>query len=176
MCAVTAYTVFLIHIIRNTVHINLLFHRLMECCVKHKHLRGIGHCSSTTLYAHNMCRGVKGRVCYTLLKNRHYLVTNENRACEIGTSVDNAVTDRLNLINRADTSNLFVKKSIYNKLCCRRVVNESGFKDVLFLSACFVNDTGTFDAYTFAISLCKHLALFGVKKLILKRAGACVYN
>ena len=69
-----------------------------------------------------------------------------------------------------------IKKSIYNKAGCCRVICKNGFLNVFVSSCSFVNDSGAFDTDTLTVSLCKNVAAISVKKLILKRTGSCVNN
>ena len=108
--------------------------------------------------------------CLENLVGKHYGI------CEILTAVNNSVADSLNLIGGREATYLTINKSRNKKLHCGRVIGEACLLNVLRLAGSLVDDSGTVNADSLAITLGKNCLGLGIKKLILKRAGAGVYN
>ena len=99
VCAVSSYLILLIHIVRNSVHIRFLGHSLMECGIKYQNLRDFRHSIKTALDTHYSGRSVQGRISNAFVENFHNLVTQKHGLGNIGSAVNNSVTDSFDFIN-----------------------------------------------------------------------------
>ena len=176
MCAVTTDGMFLINLVGDTVHERLLGHGLMECGIKYKNLRGVGHNLKATLNALNMCTGVQGSQIAAKLKLFHNILGQQHGFREECATVDDSVTDSLDLVHALDTAVIGIKKSLYNTLHGNRVVGDG--------NRCLVNLVGqkllvsqlAVNADAVAKTLGDYGIAGGIEQLILQRAGAGVYN
>lgn len=173
--AVAADTVIGVHIIRDTVHIGGRGHGLMECGIKHKHLRYAGHCGKTALDTHDVCVGVQGSEVATEFELFQHFVGKQRGLLEVFAAVDNSVTDRLDLLHGLDATHVCIGKKINNdRDRCRMVRHRQVFFDLFAIREFMLNTAVKTDALT--DSLCHDNIGFGVEQLILERRTARIDN
>ncbi len=177
VCAVATDAVLFVHVVCKTVHISLRSHCLMECGVKYENLGNVLHNCETTLDTLNVRTGVKGCIVIAELELLENLIGEEHGLGEVVAAVDDSVADSLDLGHISDNADLLVGESVdydTNSVgvgCDGKVLlGASVFNEILVVeNANVLTDT-------FADTLCLDRVISGVKKLILERAGACVYN
>jgi len=176
VCAVAADLILLVHLVGDAVNVSRLGHGGMEGRVKYENLGSAGHSLKATLDTHYMSTGVKRCKIAAKLKLCKHLVAEKNGFGEICTTVHDAVTHRLDLAHAFYASVVLVKETLNYKLCRLCVVGHWNLCLVgIAVDKLLVADLAV-KADTVAKTLCENGVTCGVEKLILKRAGTCVYN
>ena len=96
--AILPYCVLLIVFGRNRITVCFRRHGLVECGIKYCYIRLARHQFHAGTDSHQVCRIVQRSKVATLIDNRDYFVVDDNGLCDLGTSVQYAVSDRLYLV------------------------------------------------------------------------------
>ena len=147
----------------------------MKSSVEDEDLGSIGHNVNATVDSHKMRNSVKRRDILAELKLCDDFVVYENRFREIGTAVDDTVSDCFDLAHTANASEFGVGKYFNENLGCLRVICHRNLFGIVGLALALMSD-GTACSDSFANTLCFYFFGFCVEQLIFKRAASCVYN
>ena len=173
--AVTADLVLFDQLLRDRVGICLLRHGLMECGIENEDLRNSGHCVHASSDSHQVRNGMERSQIAAKLKLRDYLVVNDDRLREVGTSVDDTMADCLDLVHACNASVHGICQSSNKDSGRLRMVGHRKIRYVFILSGYLMHDAAV-NTDSLAVSLCLDLIGRGIEKLILQGAAACVDN
>ena len=116
MEAVSANAVFLIHLIRERVHIAVLRHRLMECGIKHAYLRQTGHQLVDCLYTLQVGRVMKRSKLTHFLECSNHLIVDYYRRSKLLATMHHAMAYCVDFLQVLDSTNLRIGKERENEL------------------------------------------------------------
>jgi hypothetical protein len=149
----------------------------MECGVKYENLGNVRHNCETALDTLNVSAGVKRSIVIAELELLENFLGEEHGLGEEVAAVDDFVTYSLDLCHILDNADLLVGEGVDNDT---NGVGMSCDGKVLFgasrLNKVLVVEKSYFLTDALTDTLCLDGIVRGVEKLILKGAGACVYN
>ncbi len=167
METVAADTVLLISLIRQSVHVSLCRHGLMESCVEHAHLGNAGKQVEYCLDADDVSRVVEGCHRIALLDLLDNLRGDEHGLVEVFHAMHHAVTHGINLVEALDHTLLWVCEHLEHLTDCLLVVGHGDLDRLFGTVGQFeleerIGKTDFFDA-----ALCEHVVGAAVNELVL---------
>ena len=147
----------------------------MERGIEDENLGNLRHNGGTAVDTHQMCRGMQGCKVNAHTKLFHDLGGDQAGLKEVGTAVDDAVTDSLDLLHILDAAVLRIGQRIDEDLGSNGVVGHVHCKLNLSAVGKLMRDLAV-KSNTLADTLCKDISRFHIKELVLQRGAACVYN
>src|SRR5574344_717047 len=167
MKSITTNAIVLIIIIRNSIHIGVFRHGLMESCIKDTHLRQTRHKFCYSGYALKVCRIMKWCEVVAGSEVLQHLFVKKYAFIKLLTSMDHTVTDSIDLLQILDGSNLFVNKYREDKFDTFSVLRNI-VHNLLFISIWqFNHDKRTFQADTLDTPSCHNRTVGHVVELVL---------
>ena len=176
MEAVAADLVLLIILIGQGVHIGGGGHGLMEGGIEHGHHGGAGHQSLTGPDPDDIGGIVERSQRVALLDGGHHLIGDQNGPGKLLAAVDHPVTDRVDLLHRADHAVFGVHQGVQHGLD-GLIVGGHGHIGLFdgFLALGLIGKLAV-DTDALAQALGQHLLGLGVEQLVLQRRAAGVDN
>ena len=114
--AVATDSILLVQLVRNSVHICLIWHCLVESGIKYSHLRNARKCLFNRLNTFEVSRVVKRSEFDALNNHLFYFWSDKHRLIKLLAAVYYTVTYRLHLIQRCDATDLLIHEAIQNQL------------------------------------------------------------
>ncbi len=175
MEAVTTHLIFSVPTVRDSIHISLGGHSLMECGIEDSDHGLFGHDILTSLDADNVGGVVERCQGDTFLDALHDLSVDDDRLGEGFTAVHHTVADCVDFVHALDDaivvvlqhSQHFLDGSLvigHIDICVKHVLAGGGVLQV------------SVDADSLTKTLCQNDLGIGVEQLILQRRAACVNN
>ena len=152
--AVASYFVFVIVCIGKTVHICLLRHGLMECCIKYAHHRGAWHQLLTCVDSDQVCRVVQRRKVVALFHCFFHFLCNHCGGRKFFSAMYDTVSHRSDLIQALDYTGLRIRQGIDHKLDGLSMGRHCLVRLYLF-AACRLIGQASVNPDPFAESLCQ---------------------
>ena len=112
---ITAYTILLIKFIRNSIHVGMLRHSLVESCIEYTNLRNIGQNGSNCIYTFQVGRIMKRSQVIASSKSSQHFRSQPYRLAELFASMHHTVTHSVNFIQRLDGSIFRACQSVQDK-------------------------------------------------------------
>ena len=113
---ITAYCILFIQFIRNSIHICIVRHSLMERCIKYTYLRNIRKNSGNSIHTFQVGRIVKRSQVIASGKSFQYFFVQQYRLTETFASVHHTMTYRIDFFQRFDCPIFRINQCIQNKL------------------------------------------------------------
>ena len=123
METVTTYTVLLIELVWESVHVSVVRHCLVECCIEYTYLWNLRSNLLNGVHALEVCRVVEWCKVVASLEYLKNLVCEQCRGAELLTTMYHAVAYSVNLVDRTDGAEL---------LACEYVEDEAYTDSVLW--------------------------------------------
>ena len=108
METIAAYTIFLIQLVGDGIHISLSRHCLVEGGIEDTHLRQARHQFLHGIHTLQVSRVVQGSQVRALLKGLQHLVSQHYRLIELLATMHHTMAHSINLIETLDDANLWV--------------------------------------------------------------------
>ncbi len=177
---VTANAVFLIILVRQTVHVGVGRHGLVESGVEGNYLRNAGKSVLHGVDTQQVGRVVeRGKICAEGNLVQHVLVHQHGAGEEVST-LHNAVTHGLNVFQRLEHTRLRVCEGLEDELHALFVIRDGNVQNYLILSSGSILENAGRKADFLCNTLCnyiKNVVAFHVQKLVLDgRASAVDYE
>ena len=114
--AITTYTILFIQFVRNSIHVSIIRHCLMESRIEYTYLRNVRKNSRNCIYPFQVSRIVKrSQVIASSESFQHFLVQ-QYRFAETLASVYHTVTYCINLIQRFNSAVFRINQRVQDKL------------------------------------------------------------
>jgi len=114
--AITTYTILFIQFVRNSIHISIIRHCLMESRIKYTYLRNVRKNSRNSIHPFQVSRIVKWSQVITSSESFQNFFIQQYRFAETLSPVYHTVTYSINLIQRFDSTIFGVGQCIQDKL------------------------------------------------------------
>ena len=155
---------------RQSIHISLLGHCLMESRIENSYHGRAGHKAHAGVYADQVCRVVKRSQVGYFLDRLDNLVCDNDRGCELLAAVDDSVTYSADLAKRFQNACLLVGQCAQYKADCLIVIGHRDLIEFLSGIVCLIliSDAGTVHADSLAKALGQELLGLCIDDLELK--------
>ena len=130
--AITTYTILFIQFVRNSIHVSIIRHCLMESRIEYTYLRNVRKNSRNCIYPFQVSRIVQRSQIIASCKGFQYLLVQQYRFAETLASVYHTVTYGIDFIQRFDSAIFGVNQRIQDKLNSYCMFRNIFFQDFLF--------------------------------------------
>ena len=171
---IATYTILLIKLVRNGIHIGIVGHGLMEGGIKHAHLRQSWHQLLNCVHTLQVGWVMQGSQVRALLKHLQHLVGQDNRLIELLATMHHAVTYSVNLIEALDNTYFWVSEQRENKLHALSMLRDI-VHNLLFLTIGQLNlYKGTIQSHTLSTTTGHHAFIVHVIQGVLDRGRTAI--
>ena len=167
--AITTHTILFIQFVRDSIHVSIIRHSLMESRIEYTYLRNIRKNSRNCIHTFQVSRIVKRSQIIASCKSLQHFFVQQYRFAETFASVHHTVTYRINLIQRFDSTIFRMNQCIQDKLYSYCMFRNIFFQYFLFAVRQSQFQERSLQTDFFDTTLCNHFFAGHIEQFIFNR-------
>ena len=174
MEAISSDFVFFIVFVRDCIQICSFRHCLVECCIKYTYLWYARHDFFACFNTNQVCRVVQRCQFAAFLQCFFYCIINDNRACEIFTTMYHTMTQCIDFFHRFYNTMICICQCVQYHFYSHAVVLHIIVKNHIIFASRLMFQSRTFNTNSFAKTFCHYCFCIHINQLIFQRRTTTV--